>query len=85
MDDKGEKCIFIGHNTKSKAYKLYNPETEFDYKQRHEVDEKDMWDWSLKSQQESVVIVDNHEENDERLPDPTPYKLKSSRRPQRNP
>nr|KYP46330.1 Retrovirus-related Pol polyprotein from transposon TNT 1-94 [Cajanus cajan] len=25
LDDKGEKCIFIGYNTNSKAYKLYNP------------------------------------------------------------
>ena len=27
LDDKGEKCIFIGYDTDSKAYKLYNPET----------------------------------------------------------
>ena len=27
LDDKGEKCIFIGYSTNSKAYKLYNPET----------------------------------------------------------
>ncbi|RDY05840.1 hypothetical protein CR513_10270, partial [Mucuna pruriens] len=27
LDDKGEKCIFIGYNTNSKAYKLYNPVT----------------------------------------------------------
>ena len=25
MDDKGVKCIFIGYNPESKAYKLYNP------------------------------------------------------------
>nr|KYP39875.1 Retrovirus-related Pol polyprotein from transposon TNT 1-94 [Cajanus cajan] len=27
LDDKGEKCIFIGYSTNSKAYKLYNPVT----------------------------------------------------------
>ena len=27
LDDKGEKCIFIGYNLNSKAYKLYNLET----------------------------------------------------------
>ena len=25
LDSKGEKCIFIGYNEKSKAYRLYNP------------------------------------------------------------
>jgi len=25
LDDKGEKCIFLGVNDYSKSYKLYNP------------------------------------------------------------
>jgi len=25
LDDKSEKCIFLGYNEHSKAYKLYNP------------------------------------------------------------
>ena len=25
LDDKGVKCIFIGYNSKSKAYRLYDP------------------------------------------------------------
>ena len=25
LDNKGEKCIFIGYSDESKAYKLYNP------------------------------------------------------------
>ena len=48
-------------------------------------DKKGMWDWSSKSQQEQMVIVDNNEENDEWLLDPTPDKPKSSRRLWRNP
>ena len=28
LDDKAEKCIFIGYSERSKAYKLYNPVTE---------------------------------------------------------
>ena len=27
LDDKGEKCIFLGVSDQSKAYKLYNPST----------------------------------------------------------
>ena len=27
LDNKGEKCIFLGVSDKSKAYKLYNPST----------------------------------------------------------
>ena len=27
IDNKGEKCIFLGVSDKSKAYKLYNPNT----------------------------------------------------------
>ena len=27
LDDKSEKCIFIGYSEQSKAYKLYNPVT----------------------------------------------------------
>ena len=27
LDDRGEKCIFIGYSEESKAYKLYNPLT----------------------------------------------------------
>ena len=27
LDDKGEKCIFLGVSDQSKAYKLYNPNT----------------------------------------------------------
>ena len=86
MDDKGEKCIFTGYNTKSKAFKLYNPETMAVIINRDVTfDEKGMWDWSSKSQQEQMVIVDNNEENDEWLLDPTPDKPKSSRRLWRNP
>lgn len=25
LDDKSEKCVFIGYSERSKAYKLYNP------------------------------------------------------------
>ena len=77
---------FHWYNTKSKAFKLYNPETMAVIINRDVTfDEKGMWDWSSKSQQEQMVIVDNNEENDEWLLDPTPDKPKSSRRLWRNP
>jgi hypothetical protein len=25
LDNRGEKCIFVGYSVESKAYKLYNP------------------------------------------------------------
>lgn len=85
VDDKGEMCIFIGFNTNSKAYKLYNLKTKkviitWDVT----FDEKGMWDWSTKSQNELVVISNHYEEN-KRQPDPTLDEPKSFRRSQRNP
>ncbi|XP_072061988.1 uncharacterized protein [Arachis hypogaea] len=45
LDDKGEKCIFIGYSTDSKAYKLYNLETKKVIISRDMTfDEKDIWD-----------------------------------------
>ncbi|RDY07097.1 hypothetical protein CR513_08835, partial [Mucuna pruriens] len=70
LDDKGKRCIFIGYNTNSKTYKLYNPKTK-----KVLVDmtsnEKDMWNWSLKSQKGKMVIPNNCEKN-ERQVNPTP-------------
>ncbi|CAL8994927.1 unnamed protein product, partial [Prunus brigantina] len=31
LDEKAEKCIFIGYDTVTKGYKLYNPKTREDY------------------------------------------------------
>jgi len=46
LDDQGEKCIFIWYERRTKAYKLYNP----DSKKRIisgdvEFDEEDYWRW----------------------------------------
>ena len=38
LDDKSEKCNFIGYNTDSKPYKLYNPENkESHHQQRRDI------------------------------------------------
>ena len=83
LDDKGEKCIFIGYSTNSKAYKLYNPETKKIIISRDvKFDEQGTWDWSTKSQKETKVIPESYEEED-RQADPAPDEPESSRRPQR--
>ena len=48
LDDKGEKCIFLGVSDQSKAYKLYNPNTKkIILISRDVVFYKDqIWEWS---------------------------------------
>jgi len=83
LDDKGEKCIFIGYNTKSKAYKLYNPVTKKVIISRDVTfDEEGMWDWSSKEQKEHAVNPENYEEENRHV-DPTPDEPETSSRPQR--
>ena len=56
LDDKGERCIFIGYCSNSKAYKLYNLETKKVIISRDVTfDEGGMWNWSSKSQKEPIV------------------------------
>ncbi|KAL5836714.1 hypothetical protein ACOSQ3_013883 [Xanthoceras sorbifolium] len=47
LDDKGEKCIFLGVSKQSKAYKLYNPKTKKIVISRDVVfDEEKFWPWN---------------------------------------
>ncbi|KAI3474406.1 hypothetical protein Pfo_029267 [Paulownia fortunei] len=47
LDDKGEKCIFLGVSDHSKAYKLYNPNTKRIVVSRDVVfDEQMFWEWN---------------------------------------
>ena len=46
LDDKGEKCIFLGVSNQSKAYKLYNPITKKIIVSRDVIfDEEGCWPW----------------------------------------
>ena len=46
LDDRGEKCIFIGYSTHSKAYKLYNPTTKKVLESRDVIfSEGESWKW----------------------------------------
>lgn len=47
LDNRGEKCIFIGYNEESKAYKLYNPLTNKVVVSRDVIfNEEEAWRWN---------------------------------------
>ena len=59
LDDKSEKCIFIGYSDTTKGYKLYNPVTEKVIISRDvQFFEDEAWDWNQKGDQKSITIED---------------------------
>ena len=57
LDNKGEKCIFLGVSDKSKAYKLYNPKTMIIVISRDVVfDEKGTWSWKQNGVKENIPV-----------------------------
>nr|CAN63536.1 hypothetical protein VITISV_002860 [Vitis vinifera] len=57
LDNKGEKCIFLGVSDKLKAYKLYNPSTMKIVLSRDVVfDEKDTWSWKQNGVKENIPV-----------------------------
>lgn len=63
LDNKGEKCIFLDVSDKSKAYKLYNPNTMKIVISCDVVsDEKETWSWNQNVVKESIPAdFDDHE------------------------
>ncbi|KAK2980800.1 hypothetical protein RJ640_029877 [Escallonia rubra] len=58
LDDKSEKCVFLGVSEVSKAYKLFNPLTKKIVTSRDIVfEEENTWDWNR--QQLTPVIFDS--------------------------
>ena len=56
-ENKGEKCIFLGVSDKSKAYKLYNPNTMKIVISCDVVfDEKDTWSWNQNGVKENILV-----------------------------
>ena len=50
LDNKGDKCIFVGYSDESKAYKLYNPSTKKVIIRRDvQFIEEEAWDGSLEN------------------------------------
>ena len=57
LENKGEKCIFLGVSEKSKAYKLYNSSTMKIVISCHVVfDEKDTWSWNQNGVKENILV-----------------------------
>uniref|UniRef100_A0A803PAK3 CCHC-type domain-containing protein n=1 Tax=Cannabis sativa TaxID=3483 RepID=A0A803PAK3_CANSA len=55
LDDKGEKCIFLGVSDQSKAYKLYNPNTKKIIISRDVIfDEERTWAWNENIVQQQI-------------------------------
>ena len=59
LDDRGDKCVFLGVSKESKAYKLFNPLTKKVVTSRDVVfDEENTWDWYI---HQSTPILFNNE------------------------
>lgn len=69
LDEKGEKCIFLGVSEPTKAYKLYNPITKQIVVIRDVVfDEKISWSWDSSSGDISQLIpADFNVENEVKI------------------
>ena len=66
LDDKGEKCIFLGYGDRTMGYKLYNPITKKVIMTRDVIfEEEDMWDWKEKISATEVELMLEEEESEE--------------------
>ena len=66
LDDKGEKCIFLGVSDQSKAYKLYNPNTKKILISRDVVFYEDqILEWSINVVGEPIPTSFDGEDGDE--------------------
>ncbi|PHT36714.1 hypothetical protein CQW23_24414 [Capsicum baccatum] len=65
LDDRGEKCIFIGYDERSKAYRFYNPLTKKVIISRDvEFDEADYWRWSEEEKKVEGLFFSDEEDDD---------------------
>jgi transposase InsO family protein len=73
LDDRGEKCIFVGYSEQSKAYKLYNPITKKLIISRDvEFVEEEAWDGSIDKRTTTIASVpQGNEENETQIVNPT--------------
>ena len=60
LDDKSEKCIFVGYSERSKAYKLYNPITKKTIIGRDVIfNEEEAWEWKNEKKSTSILLDNN--------------------------
>ncbi|CAL5368353.1 unnamed protein product [Camellia sinensis] len=72
LDDKGEKCIFLGVSEHSKAYKLYNPITKKIVISRDVIfDEEKTLTNVVNSSSQNIPISFDDDDDEERHPQPT--------------
>ncbi|CAL9028826.1 unnamed protein product [Prunus brigantina] len=71
LDDKSEKCVFLGVSEVSKAYKLYNPVTKKIVVSRDVIfDEDTMWNWSEnRSVQQQIPVYDDSDNEEVAAPE----------------
>ncbi|CAL2228256.1 unnamed protein product [Prunus armeniaca] len=71
LDDKSEKCVFLGVSEVSKAYKLYNPVTKKIVVSRDVIfDENTMWNWSEnRSIQQQIPVYDDSDNEEVAAPE----------------
>ena len=76
LNEKFEKCIFVGYYSQSKPYKLYNPISDKSIISRGMVFNEDAsWAWSEDKSQQQVQVSEDH---DAPPLDPTPTMSGSS-------
>ena len=62
LDEKGEKCIFVGYGDQTMGYKLYNPPTKKNIISRDVVFEEDqMWNWEDPQDKGKSIVVEGKE------------------------
>ncbi|CAL2257558.1 unnamed protein product [Prunus armeniaca] len=75
LDDKGERCVFLGISEVSKAYKLFNPVSKkIIISQDVVFDEEKTWNWSddVSLQQQNIPVnFDDNVEPQQCIPTPT--------------
>lgn len=73
LDNKAEKCIFVGYSEETKGYKLYNPYTQKIIIIRDVTfDENGVWDWSKKEKESLPIPVTTNEEVNDTNGEPPP-------------
>ena len=68
LDDRGERCVFIGVSDTSKAYKLFNPLTKKVVTSRDVIfDEENTWEWSM--EKSTPIVFDTGAEEVAAMPE----------------
>lgn len=62
LDEKSEKCIFLGYSNETKGYRLYNPVTKKVVISRDVTfDEEGEWTWSTEDKKQFHFVLDEEE------------------------